>query len=273
MKHSLWPRLAATLGTLWLTGALAADYVGIVYPRHDLTLSVPVAGIVSRVLVEPGRRVDARQPLLVLDDRAQVTEEQRRKVMLEDQSEVQATEERLRIVQPLFEDVRKLQGSRGAVSRDEAARVELDVVATRGRALQLQAQKKRERVELQAAELERQLRQLSAPVAGVITKVDVEIGEWAKPGDAVVQLVDASVCFLRVNVPAALARRLKTGTAMTMHFEPALELPEVKGELVFVSPAVDPASGLVELRVRFNNADSRVPAGVKGYVQLAGATR
>ncbi|WP_043458013.1 efflux RND transporter periplasmic adaptor subunit [Azohydromonas australica] len=277
MRAGVWARLAAGLGLAWMAAtsqqALAAEYVGIVYPRHDLTLSVPVPGIVSRVLVEPGKRVEARQALLALDDRMQATEEQRRKVVLEDQSEMQATQERLRIVEPLHEDMRKLQGTRGAVSREEAARVELDVVTARSRLAQLQAQKKRERIELQGAEQERQLRQLLAPVGGVVTRIDIEIGEWAKPGDAVVQLVDASVCQLRANVPAAVARGLRTGTTLPVRFEPALGLPEVKGELTFVSPAVDPASGLVELRVRFANADARVPSGVKGYLQVPGAAR
>jgi RND family efflux transporter MFP subunit len=277
MMASCFPgrRLAALLlaSCAWAAPAAAAEFVGIVHARHDLTLSVSVPGVVARVLVEPGRRVEAQQPLLQLDDRIQGTEAQRRRVMLEDMSELQSTEERLRIVQPLHEDMKKLQGSRGAVSREEAARVELDVVTARGRLAQLQVQKKRERVELQGAEQERALRQLVAPVAGVVTKVDVEIGEWAKPGDALVQVVDASVCQLRVNVPAAVARGLKAGATLPVRFDPVLELPEVKGELIFVSPAVDAASGLVELRLRFANPALKIPSGVKGYLQLAGAAR
>jgi len=261
-----------TLGVLaalaWPGLLLAADFTGIVHARHQLTLSVPVPGIVARVAVEPGRRVEAQAPLLLLDDRIQVAEEQRRKIVLDDLSETHATEERLRVVQSLAEDARKLVNTRAAISREDAARAELDFIATRGRLTQLEVQKRRERVEHQAAELERQQRRLLAPVAGVVTKVAIDVGEWARPGDALVELVDASVLHLRVNVPAAATRGLKEGAALQVGFEPALGLAAVPGNISFISPAVDAASGLVELRVRFANPSGRIPPGVKGQISL-----
>jgi RND family efflux transporter MFP subunit len=261
------PRLLITL--LALPGlAGAADYTGLVHARHQLTLSVASAGVVAGVPVQPGRRVQAGQLLLQLDDRLQAIEEQRRKLILDDQSELRAIDERLKIVLPLAEDARKLQGGKGALSREDAARTELDLVSTRGRLLQLQAQEERERAEHQGAVQERAQRRLLAPVAGVITRVAIDVGEWARPGDPLVELVDASVLHLRVNVPAAAARGLKEGAALAVSFEPALQLPAVQGQLSFVSPVVDAASGLVELRVQFPNPGGRIPPGIKGQVQL-----
>lgn len=248
--------------------AQAADYTGIVHARHQLTLSVAVPGVVAKVHVEPGRRVDANAALLQLDDRMQATEEQRRRIVFEDAAEQRASEERLKIVQPLAEDARKLAATKGAMSREEAARAELDFVATRGRIEQLLAQKKRERLELQLAEQERTQRRLVAPVAGVVTKVLVDVGEWARPGDALVELVDLSVLHLRVNVPAAAARTLREGAALPVNFEPALGLAAAAGTVTFLSPAVDAASGLVELRVRFANPGGRIAPGIKGVIRI-----
>ncbi len=266
-RLALWPLLALTC-----TGATAADYTGIVHARHRLTLSVSVPGIVAKVLVEPGRRVGAQEPLVLLDDRMQATEEQRRRTVLEDNAEIKATDERLKIVQALAEDVRKLVGTRGAISREEAARTELDLVATRGRLDQLQAQKKRERLELQVAEQERAQRRLVAPVAGVVTKVQADLGEWARPGDPMVELVDSSVLHLQVNVPAAAARSVREGASLPISFEPSLNLPPVSGNVVFISPAIDAASGLVEMRLRFANPNGRVPPGVKALARIEGVT-
>ncbi len=250
-------------------GAQAADYVGIVHARHKLSLSLPVAGVVARVAVEPGQKVAAQQALILLDERGQQLEEQRRRTLLDDASEVRATEERLKVVQPLAEDARKLASSRGAISREDAARNELDLIATRGRLAQLQTQKERERVELQLAEVDRQQRRLLAPVAGVITKVGIDVGEWARPGDALVELVDASVLHLRVNVPAVAARKLKEGQALPVAIEGG---ETVNGSISYLSPVTDAASGLVELRVRFANPGGRIAAGSKGIVKLdAGA--
>ena len=264
-------RLVAACLMLLVLPAWSADYTGIVHARHKLTLSVAVPGIVARVLVEPGKRVEAQHALLQLDDRLQGSEEQRRRTVLEDGSEMRATEERLKIVQALAEDARKLAATKGAISREEAARTELDLVATRGRLDQLQAQKKREKLELQVAEQERAQRRLQAPVGGVVTKVLIDVGEWARPGDPLIELVDASVLHLQVNVPAAVARTVREGANLPVSFEPALGLPAVTGTVGFISPAIDAASGLVEIRVRFANPGGRVPPGVKGMARIEGA--
>jgi RND family efflux transporter MFP subunit len=262
-------RVWAALG-LWLAcvPAVAAEFVGIVHPRHHLTLSVAVPGIVARLAVEPGVRVEAQQPLLWLDDRQQALEEQRRKTVFDDLSELGATEERLKVVQPLAEEARRLIGSRGAISREDAARSELDFISTRGRLAQLQVQKERERLEHRLAESERLARVLLAPVSGVVIKVGIDVGEWARPGDALVELVDASVLHLRVNLPAALARKLREGRPMTVAFEPSMGLEPAAGSISFVAPAADAASGLVEVRVRFANPGGRIPPGIKGLVTL-----
>lgn len=251
--------------------AAGAEYTGIVHARHRLTLSVAVPGVVSKVHVEPGQRVGAGAVLLSLDDRAQALEEQRRRAVAEDAAELRATEERLKVVQPLAEEARRLAGGRGSLSREDAARSELDYLATRGRVSQLEAQERRERLELQAAEAERAQRRLVAPVAGVVTKIGIDLGEWARPGDAAVELVDASLLHLRVNVPAAAARRLKEGQPLAVAFEPALGLEPAAGTVSFVSPAVDAASGLVELRVRFANPQGRIAPGLKASVRLEAA--
>jgi RND family efflux transporter MFP subunit len=248
-----------------LAPAQAADFVGIVHARHKLALSLPVAGTVAKVAVTPGQKVAAGQALLLLDERPQALEEQRRRTLLDDNSELRATEERLKVVQPLAEDARKLAASRGALSREDAARNELDLISTRGRLAQLQTQKERERVELHLAEADRQQRRLLAPVAGVVTKVGIDIGEWARPGDALVELVDASQLHLRVNVPAAAARKLKDGQALTVAIEGG---ESAAGTVGFISPVTDAASGLVELRVRFANPTGRIAAGSKGVVKL-----
>lgn len=271
-------RAAVLLVIVGIAGlpAVAADvqdYTGLVHARHDLLLSVSVPGVVSRVSAVVGQQVEARQPLLILDDRIQSTEVQRRKVLLDDLSELRSTEDRVRILAPLFEDTRKLLGARGAVSRDEVARLELELLTARARQAQLQAQKQRERIELTAAEQERDTRRLVAPVAGVVTRVDTDIGEWARPGDALVQLVDAAVCYLRVNVPVAAVQGLKVGAELPVRFEASANVPPTKGSVTYLAPVIDAASGLVEVRVSFPNPKNLIPPGIKGVIQLAGKAR
>jgi RND family efflux transporter MFP subunit len=262
----LWLLLAALP---WAGPGLANEYVGIVHARHQLTLTTPTPGLVAKVLAEPGKRVEAGATLIQLDDRLQATEEQRRRVIAQDDSELRATEQRLKLVEPLAEDARRLANTPGALSREDAARSELDLVATRGRLAQLQAQKQREQLELAVAEQERAQRRVIAPVAGVVVKIDIDAGEWARPGEPLVELVDASVLHVRLNLPAPVARSLREGQALPVAFEPALGLPPASGQVSFISPAVDASSGLAEVRVRFANPGGRVPPGIKGLVRIS----
>jgi multidrug efflux pump subunit AcrA (membrane-fusion protein) len=46
----------------------------------------------------------------------------------------------------------------------------------------------------------------------------------------------------------------------------------VSGRVTFVSPVVDAASSLVEVRVQFSNADRRIRPGVKARLRVEGAS-
>ena len=249
--------------------SLAEDYVGLVHAQSEITLSMGVGGVVTALNVTHGQRVNANETLLMLDDRLQTIEAERRKVIYEDMAEVRATEERVRALQGMYVESRKVFEKTGSVSRDELTRLELEYSAARGRLEQLNAQKVRERLEYQGAVQEKQMRQLIAPIAGVVNKIEPKVGEWAKPGDGLMELVDATVCYLKANVPLRSVRNLRVGMKLPVRFEPAANVRTMEGTITFLSSVADPASGLVELRVTFANAALRVRPGIKGTISLS----
>jgi RND family efflux transporter MFP subunit len=248
---------------------LARTVTGLVYPLHDITLSAGVAGVVMQRLVEPGHRVHADQVLLTLDDRVQAIESTRRKVIFEDQSEIVSIRERTRILSTLLEDSRVVYKQTGSVSKDELLRLEAEYVSARGRLEQLIEQKKRERLEYDSAERERLLRHITAPVNGIVTKVIPQVGEWAKPGDPIALLVDASTAVLHVAIPHQELGTLKVGSSQTIALETAGGGSHVVGRITFISPVADPASGLVELRITFPNRQLTVKPGIKGSIDIS----
>jgi RND family efflux transporter MFP subunit len=230
-----------------------------------------VAAVVDQVPVAVGQRVVAGQVILRQDSRVQEVERERRRVILQDRSELDSTEQRRRLIEGLTLDATALFERAGTVSRDEVTKLRLELEAAAGRVEQLRQAKRREQVELDLAERELALRELRAPSAGVITLVKVQPGEWAAPGDALLRLVDETVCELRVNVSPAAARRLATGASVAVRVDdPAVPAP-IGGRVTFVSPVIDAASSLVEVRVQFPNADRRIRPGVKGRLRVEGA--
>lgn len=264
-RAPLWFCLALLLPL----GAQAKSFSGLIYPLHDITLSAGVSGLVMKRVVLPGQAVKAEQLLLQLDDRLQSIESNRRRVIFEDQSEVQATRDRLRILDTLLQDSRAVFNSTGSISKDELLRLEAEQLASRGRLAQLVEQKKREQLDYESAERDRLQRHITAPISGVVTKVIPQVGEWAKAGDPMLHLVDTSVAILRLAVPHNLASALKVGAKQLIRLESGSSVAEVTGQIKFVSPVADPASGLVQVEVSFSNPGHRIKTGIKGMIDIA----
>jgi RND family efflux transporter MFP subunit len=248
--------------------ALAEQYVGLVHPKHELTLSMGIGGVVSTLNVRPGQSVKGGQTLLVLDDRMQAIEVNRRQVVFEDDSEVRAARDRYRALDTMYKDSKRVFDSTGSISRDEMSKLEVELSGAKGRLDQLAAQKRREKLEYDGAMQERALRALSAPRAGVVTRVEPKVGEWAKPGETLMVLVDASTCFLTTNVPLRVVPGLKAGQAIKVSFEPAAATAPVTGRIALVSSVADAASGLVEVRVDLANPGLKIRPGIKGMIDL-----
>ena len=243
----------------------ADDFLGIVYPARDLALSFGVGGMVTQVPAQVGKAVAQGEVLLSLDERMANIEVERRRVVLEDRSELIALEERQVLVGELHANAAKLFELTGGISQDEVQKLKLELADTRGRIDQARSRKLREELEFRAAEQERQALRLLAPVAGVITRLELDVGEWAKPGEAIVQLVDVSECYLRVSVHPSAARQLTLGKSLPVMVDGAAE---IKGRVSYVAPVADAASGLVEIRVTFDNRHGRVRPGSSGRVRI-----
>lgn len=246
--------------------AAADDFMGIVYPSRDLALSFGVGGMVAKAPAQVGKMVAQGEVLLSLDERMADIEVERRRVVLEDRSELIALEERQVLVGELHANAAKLFELTGGISQDEVQKLKLELADIRGRIDQTRARKLREDLEYRAAEQERQALRLLAPVAGVITRLDLDVGEWAKPGEPVVQLVDVSECYLRVSVHPAAARQLALGKQVLVMVDGVGS--EIRGRVSYVAPVADAASGLIEIRVTFDNRHGRVRPGTSARVRI-----
>jgi RND family efflux transporter MFP subunit len=263
---------ALLIGLAAPVAARAAEFIGIVHPLHERQLSVHVAGVIEEVLVQIGQRVAASQVLLRQDARMQLGERERRRIVLDDTSELRSIEQRRELIAGLVKNAEALYRRAGTVSHDELVKLQLELESVSGRAEQLREAKKRERIELELAERDVRLREMRAPMAGVVTAVERQPGEWAAPGEALLRLVDETVCELRINVSSMAARALSVGARLPVQLEdPALPAP-VTGQVTYVAPVLDAGSALVEVRIRIANADRRIRPGVKGRIRLEGVS-
>lgn len=206
----------------------------------DVEISSPVSGTVAAIHFGEGRFVEAGTVVLELESRVEKLDVERRQVQVETLAAELARSE-------------TLLKNTSSISREE-------VDKKRGE----------HRVALVELELAREAlarRKVTAPFAGVVTFLPVKVGEYCQPPRVLLRLVDARQFFAIANIDPAAAKDLKEGTVV--HFEVGPDGPgRMEGKLVFISPVIDAASGLLRVKALFANSGNRLRPGVAGQLHL-----
>lgn len=155
-----------------------------------------------------------------------------------------------------LEGTRKLFNTTKSVSKDELDKKEMEYrVAV---------------VDYETAQEQLRKRLVITPMDGFITEFYVEVGEERREQEPVVRLVDTRRCYFVSNVEAKAGAHLKEGQIVTMEIDAGPATVTVQGKISFVSPVVDPASGLLKIKVIFENPDGKIRPGVAGRLVLKG---
>lgn len=218
-----------------------ASSPGITEPVFDVTLSVPVPGIITSLKFKEGDFVQTNDTILELDMRLEEIEVARRRAIMENHK----TD---------WESTRIVFDKSSSVSRDELQKKEVDYKVALA--------------EYEQSVEQLQRRRLLVPGAGVICEIRHHVGEACAAYEPVVHVVDARRCYFVSNMEAADSARLKVGQKLAIEIEDGATPIKVEGKIVFISPVVDSASSLQKVRAVFDNADGRVRPGLAGRVLL-----
>lgn len=227
---------------LWLVSATALvaapnapTAAGITEPYLYVTLSAPVPGIVTVRHFKEGDRVKKGQPILELDKAMEELEVSRRITIAEEKKRDYDS------TAVLFERTK-------SVSKEDLLKKESEAkVAAAERDIAIEVLKRRI---------------VTAPFDGQITEIVHEVGEASDEYQPLARFVDTSRCYFISNLDAKLAARLKLDQSVKLEVETGATPITVTGKVIFISPVVDSASGLVKVRVVFDNADGKVRPGL-----------
>lgn len=111
-----------------------------------------------------------------------------------------------------------------------------------------------------------------SPFNGVITERYFDANEYARSGDDVFEIMDLSVMDAEIQVPEVYLGSLTKGLDVDLSFKSNYE--DVKGRIVAVNPKVDRSTRTFKIKVRVQNPEMRLPAGlfVTGAFNLPDAT-
>ncbi len=206
----------------------------------SVDLSFEVTGRITSILARPGDLVEAGTVIAQLDPESAQLSVDRARLVLED---AQRTVDRL--------DQLSQSGAATALQRQEA---EL-------------AQRTAE-LELRTAERVLQDHQLSAPVAGYIGLIELQVGDTVSPLTIVTSVEDRSTLFLDFRVPERLASLIHPGDSLSATAV-SVAGSMVQGQITAVDNRVDEASRTLRVQGRIANSDDQFRAGMAFRIDLA----
>ncbi len=227
-----------------LAGAPADTRVGqgITEAVSDVVLSASVPGIVSAWKLKEGDFVKENQNIVELDKRMEELETVRRKLVMQNRK---TDLEALKAL---------VQKSSISVKKEDLEKAETDYrIAEAEHEMALEQLRKRS---------------IGSPCAGSIVEITRHPGEACEAYQPLIRVVDTRQCYFVSNLEAKAAGRLKLGQVVKLEIETASAPVLIEGKIVFLSPVVDPASGLQKIKALFDNQDAGIRPGVAGKIYL-----
>jgi RND family efflux transporter MFP subunit len=217
---------------------------GITEAISDVTLSASTAGQVGNRPRKEGDVVKAGETILELDKKLEELEVKRRKYVLD-------------LKRADMENSKKLFEKTISLSREELEKKVTEFYVAEA--------------DYELAKEQLQRRVIVAPFEGTVTTLMLDVGEACQAQQPVVRLVDTRKCYFICNIEAKTGYALKAGQPVQVEVEAGDKGTMVSGTIFFVSPVVDPASGLLRVKVVFENPDGKIRPGVAGRMMLPGS--
>ena len=242
-----WKSKAAAPGGGWsmppakvaVAPAVQADFpvalagIGSLEATRQVMVAAEADGRVAQILFTPGEAVKAGQLLVQLNDAPA-------------QGELARLQAQARNARALLDRTRRL------VPLQAATREQLD---------QAVADHEQAAADVRRVQALIDQKRIKAPFDGVLGVRRVNLGQFARAGDPLVSLTDASSLYANLTLPEQALGVLRVGqpVAVTVDAHAGREFP---GKVTTVEPQVDPGTRTVRVQALLTNPDGALSAGM-----------
>lgn len=229
--------------TMWISlNPASAEIVRcLTEPVDDVKMSSIVQGTISNIHYDEGSFVEKGEVILELESRSEELDVKRREVVVDN-------------LKTTLERSEKLLKSTSSISMEEVD--------------QTRSEFEMSLLELELAKDSLLKKKVIAPFSGVVTDLPLEVGEYCEPPHILLRMVDTRKFYCIANVDPYLAGNLNLEDSVTFVPEGDMRSKPLTGQIVFISPVVDPASGLLRIKALFSNPDGAVRPGEGGYLEV-----
>ena len=282
----------------WQTLRPTLDIFGSVQSPQDAELSAGIAGLVDAVAALDGASVAKDELLVQIDPRdAELKLKQEEANQLEVEAQLRSAELRLtrdRLALDKERDLVKLIESRqvraeelagqGLLSKSDLetseenlkrqqlslSQAELAVAEGSNRVTELRAQRARAIALRDQAALDVERSRVTAPFPGVISELEVSVGDRVAVGDKLMRLQNPAAIEVRAQIPAAYAEMVDAGLQAGIELTAMVEAggQRIPGRIVRLSGQTQQSSGGVDSFVGFETPPRTLRLGTTVAVRL-----
>jgi multidrug resistance efflux pump len=108
---------------------------------------------------------------------------------------------------------------------------------------------------------------ITAPISGIISRRNIELGGMAAPQSPVFEIIDIDIAKAKVSIIEADLYRIKLGAEAMVSVD-ALKEP-VRGEVTLISPVLDRTNRTTTVEISINNRDHKLKPGMFARARIA----
>ncbi|MFZ5968985.1 MAG: efflux RND transporter periplasmic adaptor subunit [Bacillota bacterium] len=245
-------------------------FSGKVQPNQEIMIVPKVPGKVAQVNVKVGTPVKKGMALFTVDQEDALKQVDQTKLSMEAASvNYEKTKEQIDNAKANLERTKQLY-EQGAVPLNQYEQAQLSA-----------SDKPLEAVKVQYEQAQLAYRQavdslnntaVTSPIDGVVSVVNVEVGEMASTAQSAVVVVDLSKLYVKIDVPENLISALAMGQEVKIEIPSASE-ESFTGKIDTISPASDDKTQLYPIQIHIENKDQLLKSGMFAKVHLKTDTK
>lgn len=242
------PRFAHPVLLEWRDSLICTGVID-VPPQNLISIHAPVTGFVKSVFHYPGSKVQKGSVLAVLEHPSFVAPQK-------DLLEAMARKTYLKNLRTRMKEL----SEKDAVSMQAYEEADAEYQLNEARIMSLNAQLTLMGFDpssiVQNNRIQQQL-SLRAPVSGIITQMNINMGRLVNPDQLLIQMVDTRHKHIELNVFAKDLPRITEGMKVRFRLNP--ESPELVAEIFLINPMVDQERNSVQVHAHLEEADEKNP--------------
>lgn len=235
--------------------------------ENQVDVAAERAGVLSRIMAEPGTRVSKGQVLATLDDRqVQADREAAAAKTRSIEADLKNWEAEAKVLDVDYQRAQKMWDAQ-LITKEQ-----LDHARYKAESDHWDVQRVREllinaRETQRSLDLEYEKTRIRAPFQGLVARRYVSPGQRVAAGDRIFWVTAVAPLRVKFTLPEKFLGQIKVGQQLTVS-SPDVEEPAHTARVIQVSPVVDPSSGTIEVVAELQGSPGQLRPGMTVAIPL-----